>query len=168
MRRGRRERRRGIAISRDVAEAAAIPDDLDADAAGPYAVPEPARRRRAAVVYVVAAVGAAVGIVAGGLPQGMWLAVAGFVAIAAYHVAAAWKLVVREGRALEEANRAIGFPVGHASATLGFRGWRARPIWNVLVFSADDPPSRRGLVRVDAITGAIVETYDEPVPVDEW
>jgi hypothetical protein len=37
-------------------------------------------------------------------------------------------------------------------------------VWNVLVFSADDPPSQRGLVRVDARTGEVIETYTEAVP----
>jgi hypothetical protein len=36
------------------------------------------------------------------------------------------------------------------------------------VFSADDPPSRRGLVRVDGIDGSVVETYVEDVPPGEW
>jgi hypothetical protein len=53
--------------------------------------------------------------------------------------------------------------VGHASAAVGFDGWRARPIWNVLVFSADDPPTERGLIRVDAVDGTVVETYVEAV-----
>ncbi len=80
---------------------------------------------------------------------------------------AGWHLEVREWRALEIANRAVGFPVGHASANLGFYGWRSKPIWNILVFSADDPPSERGLVRVDGITGSVVEQYAEPVPEGE-
>jgi hypothetical protein len=50
---------------------------------------------------------------------------------------------------------------------LGFEGILARPVWNVLVFSADDPPSRRGLVRIDGRSGEVVETYDEAVqPAD--
>ena len=61
------------------------------------------------------------------------------------------------------ANRSTDFAVGHASAVLGFDGLLARPIWNVLVFSADDPPSQRGLVRVDARAGSIIEQYVEPI-----
>jgi len=118
------------------------------------------------MVYLVAAAVTALAATAG-LPAGMWLIAAVLAAIGGYHFVAGWHLVVREGRALEAANRAIGFPVGHASASLGFTGWRAHPIWNVLVFSADEPPTRRGLVRVDAVTGAVVEQYDEPVPADD-
>jgi hypothetical protein len=65
---------------------------------------------------------------------------------------------------LEVANRAVAFPVGHASASLGFTGWRARPVWNVLVFSADEPPSERGLVRIDGIDGHVVDSYVEEIP----
>jgi hypothetical protein len=164
----RRVGRRGIEIPADVAEGVALPEDLDAEVVAPHAVPDPQRRRRAAVVYVAAAALTALGVTLGALPVGMWLTVGFLLAVAGWYLLGAWHLVVREGAALEAANRAIGFPVGHASANLGFRGWRSRPIWNVLVFSADDPPSRRGLVRVDGIDGSIVETYAEDVPPGEW
>jgi hypothetical protein len=93
-----------------------------------------------------------------------WTAVVPLVLIGAYHLVAGWRLRVREGRALEAANREVEFPVGHASAALGFTGWRSRPVWNVLVFSADEPPTKRGLVRVDGIDAAIIESYVEDVP----
>jgi hypothetical protein len=73
-------------------------------------------------------------------------------------------LAVDDGAALEAATRSVEFPVGHASAAVGFDGWRSRPVWNVLVFSADDPPSRRGLVRVDAVTGDVIESFTEENP----
>ena len=102
-------------------------------------------------------------MVASGLPSGL-LVVAGFLAAAAvWHLVAAWRIEVLDPQALEAANRATDFAVGHASAVVGFDGWRAVPIWNVLVFSADDPPSQRGLVRVDARTGEVIETYTEAI-----
>ena len=159
---------RGIEIPEEVASAAGLPDDLNAGALDlyPYAVPDPARRRRAALVYVGAA-GVTAVLIGLGLPSGMWVAVALLLAVAAWHYAAGWHLEVREGEALEVANRAIGFPVGHASANLGFTGWRSRPVWNVLVFSADEPPTQRGLVRVDGVTGNVVEEYHEEIPEGE-
>jgi hypothetical protein len=152
-----------IEIPADVADAAGMPEDLDANVVGPYSVPDTARRRRAGLVYVVAAVLVALGVAAG-LPQAMWITVAGFVAIAIYHMLAGSRLEVREQRALDVANRATEFPIGHASAALGFDGFLARPVWNVLVFSADDPPSMRGLVRVSGYDGGIVEQYTEEIP----
>ena len=83
--------------------------------------------------------------------------------MAAWHLASAWEIEVLDPAALDKANRATDFSVGHASAAVGFDTWRARPIWNVLVFSSDDPPSQRGLVRVDAVDGHVVEMYAEKI-----
>ena len=152
-----------IEVAADVAAAAGMPDDLDANLLGPYQVPDPARRRRAGVVYFIGATLTALGITAG-LPSGMWLIVAVLVVIGGYHMLAGRHLDVTDGAALIAANRSTEFAVGHASAVLGFEGPLARPVWNVLVFSADEPPSRRGLVRVDGQTGEVVETYTEDVP----
>lgn len=155
--------RRAIYVPEDVASAAALPEDLDSAVTGPYAVPDTARRRRAGLVYVAGAAVVAAAVVAG-LPPLMWAtAVAVLVVVAVYHLVAGWGLAVRERSALEIANRKVGFAVGHSSASLGFRGWRARPLWNVLVFSADDPPSQRGLVQVDGIDGTVRDTYVEDV-----
>ena len=155
---------RSIQIPEEVASAAAVPDDLDSNVVGPYAIPDTARRRRAGVVYFVAAAITAALIPATGLPELMWATGVGvLVAIGFYHLVAGWKLRIREGTALEIANRTTDFAVGHASSALGFIGWRSRPVWNVLVFSADEPPSQRGLVEVDGIDGAVRGTYVEAV-----
>lgn len=155
---------RSIRIPEEVASAAAVPEDLDSGAVGPYAIPDTARRRRAGAVYFAAAAITALLIALTDLPELMWATAVGLlVAIGFYHLIAGWRLRVREGAALEVANRATTFPVGHASAALGFVGWRSRPVWNVLVFSADDPPSERGLVEVDAIDGTVRGSYVETV-----
>jgi hypothetical protein len=153
---------RPLDIPAEVAAAAGVPDDLDSVAFGPYAVPDTVRRRRSAVVYLVAAVATA-GAAAAGLPAGLWVMAVGLLVIAGYHVAAGWRLRVREGTALETANRRLGFAAGHASARLSFTGWRARPVWDVLVFAAIDPPDRRALVRVDARRGDVLEYYEETI-----
>ena len=88
-----------------------------------------------------------------------------FGVIAAYHRLAGWNLQIMDGEALEIANREAEFAAGHASAALNFETWRARPVWNVLMFSADDPPTQRGLVRVDGISGEVVGSYVEEIPV---
>lgn len=154
---------RRIEIPQEVADAADMPDDLQSIVLEPYAVPNTSKRRGAGAVYVVAALVTALGI-ALGLPAGMWLLVGVFAAIAAFHRLGGWDLRIMDGEALEIANREAEFPAGHASAALNFEGWRARPVWNVLMFSADDPPTQRGLVRVDGITGEVVGSYVEDVP----
>lgn len=157
--------RRGIEIPAEIADAAGVPEDLDADDIGEYAVPDTHRRRTAGVVYAVAALAVAAAALAG-LSSAMWVLAAALLAVAAYHWAAGAALAVREHRALHVANQQAGFPVGHASATLGFEGFLARPVWNVLVFSADDPPTRRGLVRVSALSGAVLDRYMEDIDRD--
>jgi len=156
------EERRPLEISEDVARAEGIPDDLDATQRLPYTIPSTRRRRTAAFVYLAGALLAA-GSVAVSLPTGMLVVAVVMAVIAIWHLASAWEIEVLDPEALDTANRATEFAVGHASAAVGFDGYRARPIWNVLVFASDDPPSRRGLVRVDAVDGHVVEMYTEDV-----
>ena len=115
-------------------------------------------------MYLVGSAVVAALILGGALPSAMWWTAAGvLVVVGGYHLIAGWKLTVSEGDALEIANRHIGMTVGHASATLGFAGWRAKPVWNVLVFNADEPPTRQGLVRVGGVDGVVLDSYVEDV-----
>src|SRR4029079_12042454 len=57
-----------------------------------------------------------------------------------------------------------GVPVGHASAQLAWYGLRSRPAWRILLYSADDPPSLRGLVECDAVDGRGMGEYTELTP----
>ena len=155
--------RKGIEIGEEVARAAGVPDDLDASAAGEHTVPDTRRRRLVAVTLLVGGAAGASAVWLG-LPAGMLAAAAALLVGAGWAWLSAWPLRVGVEQALEAANREAGFAVGHASAAVGFRGWRSRPVWNVLVFSADDPPTRRGLVRVDGVTGAVVGSYAEDIP----
>jgi hypothetical protein len=153
-------RRRRIEIPSDVAGAVDLPADLDSTQRAPYAIPSTRRRRNAAVVYTLsAALAAAVAFT----HPGMVFAAVLLGLVAGWHLASAWEIRVLDPQALEAANREVPMAVGHASAAVGFDGWRARPIWNVLVFSADDPPTERGLVRVDAVDGTVVGTYVESI-----
>ena len=147
-------------IPEEVARAQGVPDDLDSSVLGPYTIPSPIRRRRAGAFYLAGAVLGGLGILAG-LPVRMWVMVGVLVAIGIYHLISSWDLSIREAQALSIANQETDFPIGHASAALGFEGWRARPVWNVLVFSADEPPTTRGLVRVDAVDGTVKGVYVE-------
>ncbi|HSM02435.1 MAG TPA: hypothetical protein VK960_08380 [Acidimicrobiia bacterium] len=155
-------RRQGIEIPEEVARSEGVPDDLDATQREPYSIPSTRRRNVAAAIYAVGAVVAGTGAVFAYTGLAF---VAGLLALLAlWHRAAAWRIEVLDPQALEIANREVPLAVGHASAAVGFDGWRARPIWNVLVFSADEPPSQRGLIRVDAVDGKVVGTYVEQIP----
>ena len=123
-----RRSRRGIEIPDEVAQAASLPEDLDSSVIGPYAFPSPARRRNAAWIYLGGAVVAGSGAIAG-LTAGLWVAAGLLVVLAVWNLAAAWPLRIGDTEALEIANREAAFTVGHASAAVGFDGWRSRPVW---------------------------------------
>ncbi len=150
-----------------------LPADLDITAlVGPVMFPTSRRRWIAAALYAGAGALALVlwvlrrndnpVLVNAGVA---WAGVA-LLVLALWHAAAAWKLNVDQTDALIAATRHVGFPVGHASAQLGWRGLRSRPTWNVLVYSNDEPPSTRGLVRVDGVNGNVVEHFLEENPED--
>ena len=72
-----------------------------------------------------------------------------------------------EADALVVAIRCAGFPVGHASAQMAWRGVRSRPTWRILVYSNESPPGRRGLVVVDGVDGTVVASHIEDNP-EQW
>jgi hypothetical protein len=39
-------------------------------------------------------------------------------------------------------------------------------VWRILVYSADEPPSIRGLVELDAVDGHVIGEYTERNPED--
>jgi hypothetical protein len=152
----------------------ALPEELDVSGfVGPYQFPDNSRRRIPGLIYLVVAVACVV----------VWfmrrddapvLVNGGFVLAAVLLGGAAvicftsgWAMTVDEKDALVEASRSVGFPVGHASAQLAWRGLRSRPTWRILCYSAEEPPRRRGFVLIDAVDGRIVERLVEDNP-EEW
>lgn len=149
-----------------------LPEDLDAAGyVGPYLFPNNNRRRIPAVLYILIGLGC-IALYAvkgdGGLlvNSGYLAAGVGLVLLGAYSYQAGFDLDVDERDALVAASRAVGFPVGHASAQLGWRGLRSRPTWRILLYSSEDPPRQRGLVLVDGVDGAVVEHFVEDNPED--
>lgn len=143
-----------------------LPEDLDVTAfVGPYLFPDVRRRRIAGTLEAIVGAVALLGGLASG-NEGLLVAAALLLVVAAYHFLAGWHLAVDQTAALAAASRAVGFPVGHASAQLGWRGLRSRPSWRILLYSADSPPSSRGLVEVDAVDATILGDYTEPNPED--
>ena len=151
-----------------------LPADLDVTGyVGPYQFPDNSRRRIPGLLYLaVAAVCLAVWFSYGRGGEGvlvndgfLWVAVA-LAAVGAYNLVAGSKLSVRETDALVVATRTVGFPVGHASAQLGWRGLVSRPTWRILLYSADEPPTKRGLVLVDGVDGEVVGHFVEDNPED--
>jgi hypothetical protein len=144
----------------------ALPAELDVTAyVGPYLFPTPRRRLVAAAILTTVAVFALAGYAAssnGGLLAGAIL----LLGAAGYHAITAWPLTIDQTEGLVLATRTVGFPVGHASAQLTWRGLRSRPTWRILLYSADAPPTMRGLVELDAVDGTILGEYTEANPED--
>lgn len=150
-----------------------LPADLNAsEFVGPYVFPNNNRRRIPGYLYLLVGAGCIAAWAATGSGDGV-LVNGGFlgagvllVLLGAFHLVAGWNLDVDERDALVAATREVGFAVGHASAQLGWRGLRSRPTWRILLYSADDPPTTRGLVLVDGVDGTIVSHFTEANPED--
>lgn len=148
-----------------------LPQDLNVTAfVGPYKFPDNSRRRIPGAIYLVIA----------GTSFGLWFAQrdsnSGFVsdgffggavllaAVGLFSLSSSWRMSVDEKLALVHATRAVGFAVGHASAQQVWRGFRSRPTWRVMCYSAQEPPLQRGLVLIDAVDARIVECLVESNP----
>ena len=152
----------------------ALPEDLDVSGfVGPYQFPDNSRRRYPGIIYlVIAALCLTTGLVKGGddavlvnngfLVAAVLLGIAGLISLTS-----GWRMHVDEKDALVAASKTVGFPVGHASAQLAWRGVRSRPTWRILCYSAEEPPKRRGFVLVDAVDGRVVEHVVEDNP-ESW
>jgi hypothetical protein len=149
-----------------------LPEDLDAAGfVGPYMFPNNNRRRIPGVLYLVLAAGCVALFVTASddsvLVNEGYLIAAGILGLAGvYHLVSGWNLDVDERDALVAATSAVGFPVGHASAQMGWRGVLSRPTWRILLYSAEMPPAQRGFVLVDGVDGQVLDYFAEDNPED--
>lgn len=150
-----------------------LPEDLDLSGfVGPYTFPNNNRRRVPAVLYVLFGIGC-ISLYLGRAEEspmvnvGVLAAGVGLVLFGLYGLMAGRTMRVDESDALVTASVRAGFPVGHAAAQMVWRGWSSRPTWRILLYSAENPPSRRGIVLVDGIDGEVLEWFIEDNP-EEW
>ena len=149
-----------------------LPAELDVSAyVGPYTFPDINKRRIPGFIYLAAAAGLfALWLTRGDggvlVNRGFRARAIGLAVVGAYHLRAGWSLKIRETDALASASREVGFPIGHASAQLGWRGLLSRPTWRILLYSAENPPKTRGLVLVDGCDGHVVDHFTEDNPED--
>ena len=136
-----------------------LPQDLDVTKyVGPYQFPSPKKRKTASISIAVVSLAC----IAFGYNSSNSAMIFGGIAltiVALVFFIAGWPLNVSDLNALTQAAGQAPFSVGHASAQLCFTGWASKPRWRVVVFSADDPPSQRGMVEIDAVSEKIVSTY---------
>lgn len=149
-----------------------LPEDLDLDRfVGPHTFPNNNRRRIPAGLYLLGgaaciALWATRGDDSPLVNAGILWAGVGLVAFAVYGLLAGRTLRVDESDALVTASVQVGFPVGHAAAQMVWRGWMSRPTWRILLYSDENPPSKRGIVLVDGLDGHVVEWFSEDNPED--
>lgn len=169
------QQRQGTGASKNAAElegADEIPEDLQPSAsATEYDFPDSRRRAFGAALVGLAGIAVMLGAMAAGGPYATTGAFIGGIAclvVSAYIFACSWKLHVSEDEAILTAARSVSFPVGPASVSIGFRGWRSRPEWRILLYSAELPrPRRRGLVVVDAVDKTVLAVVDEENPEED-
>ena len=150
-----------------------LPAELDVSSyVGPYVFPNNSRRRMPGVIYlflgvVLAAVwGLTLSFDLAWVNGGYLVAAVALLLLGGYHFLAGKELRVDENDAFLIAVKEVGFPVGHASAQMGWRGWGSRPTWRILVFSNEPQPARRGLVLIDGVDGEVLEAVVEENPED--
>ena len=151
-----------------------LPDNLNVSAyVGPYQFPDNSRRRKPGMLYL----GVAALLVAAWFAwndsspmvnEGFLWAALLLAVVGVYSYTSGWRMQVDEKQALVAAQGAVGFAVGHASAQQVWRGLRSRPTWRVLIYSAEEPPRRRGLVLVDAVDARVIEHLVQDNPVEDW
>lgn len=149
-----------------------LPEDLQPHLADPedYVFPNNNRRRIPGYLYLAIALvlvllvlwrGDAVFVNTGFLGAAAILA-----AFGVYSIVSGWDLRIDERDALVASVAEVGFPVGHASAQMGWRGLLSRPTWRVLLYSAEEPPQQRGFVLVDGVDGEVIDAFVEANPED--
>jgi hypothetical protein len=150
-----------------------LPDDINAaDFVGAYRFPDNSRRRIPGYLYLALAVVCLIAFLTSRdsspiVNEGLGWAAVVLTAAGVISITSGWRMQIDEKDALIEAQQAIGFPVGHASAQQVWHGLRSRPTWRVLCYSAEEPPRRRGLVLGDAVDGRVLQHLVEDNP-EHW
>ncbi|MEM7340437.1 MAG: hypothetical protein AAF467_17390 [Actinomycetota bacterium] len=149
-----------------------LPEDLQPHLVDPedYVFPNNNRRRIPGYLYLGIAIALTVLVITVDgsvfVNRGLLGAAAILGVVGVYSIVTGWNLNIDERDALVAAVAEVGFPVGHASAQMGWRGLLSRPTWRILLYSADEPPAKRGFVMVDGVDGAVVDSFVEDNPED--
>lgn len=149
-----------------------LPEDLQPHLVDPedYVFPNNNRRRVPGYLYLaIAAALVTLYLMRGDgvfVNRGLLGAAAILAVVGAYSIISGWNLNIDERDALVAAVGTVGFPVGHASAQMSWRGLLSRPTWRVLLYSAEEPPDKRGFALVDGVDGRVVDSFVEDNPED--
>ncbi|MEM7271704.1 MAG: hypothetical protein AAF547_01375 [Actinomycetota bacterium] len=149
-----------------------LPEDLQPHLVDPedYVFPNNNRRRVPGYLYLAIAAGLVLLYLLRGdavlVNRGLLGAAVVLGAFGVYSIISGWDLNIDERDALVAAIGTVGFPVGHASAQMSWRGLLSRPTWRVLLYSAEEPPDKRGFALVDGVDGTVLDSFVEDNPED--
>ena len=149
-----------------------LPEDLQPHLVDPedYVFPNNNRRRVPGYLYLAIAAGLVVLFLFRGdgvlVNRGLLGAAVLLALFGIYSIISGWDLNIDERDALVASTGKVGFPVGHASAQMSWRGLLSRPTWRVLLYSAEEPPTKRGFVLVDGVDGVVIDHFVEDNPED--
>jgi len=154
----------GIEIDKDVAEETLLPDDLNSLAVGSYVVPDPSKRKQ--YPYVVLGVVLLIYITSLMIDFVSFVPVIiilSIVSLLLFVVNNEFK--IRQQEVIEKILNNIDHSIGYYSIALTFQFTLKQiltPVWTVIVYSHENPPSNKTIIEISAFSGRVItEPYTE-------
>ena len=154
----------GIEIDNDVAEETLLPDDLNSLAVGSYIVPDPSKRKQ--YPYVVLGVVLLIYITSLMIDFVSFVPVIiilSIVSLLLFVVNNEFK--IRQQEVIEKISNNIDHSIGYYSIALTFQFTLKQiltPVWTVIVYSHENPPSNKTIIEISAFSGRVItEPYTE-------
>ena len=154
----------GIEIDKDVAKETLLPDDLNSLAVGSYVVPDPSKRKQ--YPYVVLGVVLLIYITSLMIDFVSFVPVIiilSIVSLLLFVVNNEFK--IRQQEVIEKISNNIDHSIGYYSIALTFQFTLKQiltPVWTVIVYSHENPPSNKTIIEISAFSGRVItEPYTE-------
>ena len=154
----------GIEIDKDVAKETLLPDDLNSLAVGSYVVPDPSKRKQ--YPYVVLGVVLLIYITSlmidfvSFVPVIIILSIVSLLLFVVNN-----KFKIRQQEVIEMISNNIDHSIGYYSIALTFQFTLKQiltPVWTVIVYSHENPPSNKTIIEISAFSGRVItEPYTE-------
>jgi len=154
----------GIEIDKDIAEENLLPDDLNSLAVGSYVVPDPRKRKQ--YPYVV------LGVVLLSFITSLIIDFVSFIPVIIILSIIALllflvnnKFKIQQQEVIERITNNIDHSIGYYSIALTFQFTFKNiltPVWTVIVYSHENPPSNKTIIEINAFSGKVItEPYTE-------
>jgi hypothetical protein len=154
----------GIEIDKDVAKETLLPDDLNSLAVGSYVVPDPSKRKQypyfvlgvVLLIYITSLMIDFVSFV----PVIIILSIVSLLLFVVNN-----KFKIRQQEVIEKISNNIDHSIGYYSIALTFQFTLKQiltPVWTVIVYSHENPPSNKTIIEISAFSGRVItEPYTE-------